>query len=310
MTDSDRPKGRSVPVLLPRHALVLCLMAAAAMVLVGVLAGELAGSPPAAGHGQGPRSAAGAAPELPAPSLFIWVTAASELSVGLVVLVAWGAWRRRHLLGLGPAAARAFLSALIPAGRPSARMTLGTLLLGISLAPFAELAARWVQALLQMSVSSGDVVARIVQTVGRAEFGWMLVSLAVLPAVVEEVLFRGVVFAAFARNSLKEALGVSSLLFAAFHLDPTQMAGTFLIGLAFGLGRLRSGTVVTSVVAHALYNAFVLFTLRFGTPGAGDDAAAVSVTSLGAGALGSLLGLWLLLGRASPQGARPPSSSG
>ncbi|MBN1611180.1 MAG: CPBP family intramembrane metalloprotease, partial [Polyangiaceae bacterium] len=281
-------------MLLPRHALVLCLIAAVVMVLVGVLASELAGSPAAGGQAQGP--ATGAGPAVPPPSWFIWATAAGELSVGLVVIGAWVAWRK-HLASLGAAAARAYLSVLIPTGRPSVRSALGALVLAISAAPLAELAARWVQAMLHISATSGDVVAHIVHTAGRAEFGWMLLSLALLPALVEEVLFRGVVFAAFATESLKEALLVSSLLFAAFHLDPSQMAGTFLLGLAFGLARLRSATVVTSVLAHALYNAFILLTLRFGTTGPDDDAAAVSGTSLGAGFVGLLLGLWLLFGR-------------
>ena len=310
MTDSVRPKGRSVPVLLPRHALLLCLVAAVAMVVVGVVSHELAGSPGAAGHGQGSPSGAGAAPELPPPSWFIWATAAGELSVGLVVVAAWAFWWSRYLVSLGPAAARAFLSVLIPTGRPSARTTLGAVLLAISSAPFAELVARWVQAMLHISVSSGDVVARVVQSASRVEFGGMLLSLAVLPAVVEEVLFRGVVFAAFARDSLKEAVLVSSLLFAAFHLDPTQMAGTVLLGLAFGLGRLCSGTVVAGVLAHALYNAFVLLALRVGTTPPGNDASAVSVPALGVGAVGALLGIWLLFGRSLRSRAAPPGASG
>jgi membrane protease YdiL (CAAX protease family) len=310
MTDSDRPEGHSVPVLLPRHALVLCLMAAVAMVLVGLLASQLLGGPAAGGHGKITRQAAGTPLELPSPVWFIGATAAGELSVGLVVVAAWAAWRSRHLASLGPGAVRAFLSVLIPVGRPSALMTLGATLLAISLAPFAELAARWVQGMFHINATSGDMLERIVRTAGTGEFGWMLLSLAVLPALVEEVLFRGVVFAAFARDSLKEALLVSSLLFAAFHLDPTQVAGTFLLGLAFGLGRLCSGTIVTSVLAHALYNGFVLTTLRFGTPGPVNDARAVSVPALGVGAVGSLLGLWLLLGGTFGSRARPPRSSG
>jgi membrane protease YdiL (CAAX protease family) len=308
MTDSDRPQGRSVPVLLPRHALALCLIAAVVMVLVGVLANGVAGAPAPSGQDHGPRPPAGGT-ELPAASWFIWATAASELSVGLVVFAAWAAWRSRYLSSLGPAAARAFRSALIPTGRPSGRMTLGAVVLAVSAAPFAELAARWVQAMLHITATSGDVVARLVQSAGRAEFGGMVLSLAVLPALVEEVLFRGVVFAAFARESLKDALVVSSLAFSAFHLDPTQMAGTFLLGLVFGLARLRSGTVVTSVLAHALYNAFVLSMLRLDTAPPGDDVAAISVAALGAGALGSLLGFWLLVGRPFVSRVAPPNSS-
>jgi len=172
-------------------------------------------------------------------------------------------------------------------------MVVGAVVLAVSAAPFAELAARLVQQGLQSTDTSGDIVARAIQSSGHAEFVLMLATLALLPAVVEEVLFRGVVFAAFARQSLSQAWLGSSLLFAAFHLEPTQVAGTFCVGLAFGLARLRSGSLVTSTVAHASYNAFILCTLRFGTV-AGEPGPAASAVSLAVGGVGAALGTWLL----------------
>lgn len=293
MTDPDRRDRLDVPVLLPRHALLLCLFAGGAMILAGILANGL-GQGFAVSQGPGPASGPEALP-VPSPAWFIWATGASELAVGLAMAVAWLVWRSSHLVGLGPTAVRAFLTRLVPAGRPSARVAIGALLLALSVAPFADLAARWAQLLLGIHDTSGDIVARIVQMSGRAEFVVMLVTLAVLPALVEELLFRGVVFGAFARKSGTEALLVSSLLFAAFHLDPTQAAGTFLLGLAFGFARLCSGTLLTSVFAHALYNAFVLFILRFGAHVPTDPASSVSAAPLVVGAVGSCLGVWLLL---------------
>jgi membrane protease YdiL (CAAX protease family) len=79
-------------------------------------------------------------------------------------------------------------------------------------------------------------------------------AIALLPAVCEEILLRGVVL-----PSLRPALGAagavaaSSLLFALIH-DAYRMPFTFAVGLGLGALRVRTGSLVPPVLAHALLN--------------------------------------------------------
>ncbi len=91
---------------------------------------------------------------------------------------------------------------------------------------------------------------------GLIDFVALLLVLAVVPAICEELLFRG-----FLQTGLVRVLGgegrgvvVSALLFAAFHLDPWRFTGVFVLGLFLGTLVVRSGSLWPAVVAHAINN--------------------------------------------------------
>lgn len=81
-----------------------------------------------------------------------------------------------------------------------------------------------------------------------------VVAIALLPAACEEIVLRGVVL-----PSLRPALGAagavaaSALLFALIH-DAYRMPFTFAVGLGLGALRVRTGSLVPPVLAHALLN--------------------------------------------------------
>ncbi len=94
--------------------------------------------------------------------------------------------------------------------------------------------------------------------------------IAVLPALAEELVMRGVLLTSlaarlgpFLSHLLKaappERLGpalavlLTAALFAVIH-DPVRLLFAFVLGLVFGLVRLRSGSLWPSVMAHATLN--------------------------------------------------------
>jgi membrane protease YdiL (CAAX protease family) len=91
--------------------------------------------------------------------------------------------------------------------------------------------------------------------------GWpAMLAFAVLVApVVEEFLFRGLLYQGM-RRSVRPALAVvgSALVFAIIH-PPTAAVPVFVLGLATALTYRRSGLLVTSIVTHVVYNAMVTF---------------------------------------------------
>ncbi len=84
-----------------------------------------------------------------------------------------------------------------------------------------------------------------------------------VPAVFEELAFRGVIQPGLARAH-GPAVGVvgGALLFSLIHLYPYQMVGVFLPGLAFGYLSHVSRSVVPAMVAHGFLNLFALLATR------------------------------------------------
>lgn len=87
-----------------------------------------------------------------------------------------------------------------------------------------------------------------------------LLAVAVVPAVCEEVLFRGVVLAGLQPGRRPvTAVVVSSLLFGLSHPNLEQFVPATLMGLALGALALRSGSIVPGIVAHATINTLGFF---------------------------------------------------
>lgn len=84
-------------------------------------------------------------------------------------------------------------------------------------------------------------------------------SVVAVAPVVEEIIFRGVVFRGIrARWPLLPALMVTGLLFAGFHLSGPQLIPLAVIGALFSYAYERTGSLWSSIVAHAGLNAMWL----------------------------------------------------
>lgn len=85
-----------------------------------------------------------------------------------------------------------------------------------------------------------------------------VLTIAVIPAVCEEILFRGVLLPSLARKMAPlTAVVVSALIFALIHVDGRQfdrVPFAFLMGVALGAIRVRSGSLLPCIVAHATVN--------------------------------------------------------
>lgn len=170
--------------------------------------------------------------------------------------VAGALWIALRRLRLG-------LRDVVPVRRPQLPELFGTLLLVFGLAPVAELCAELVYRHASRDLTSEQVVLAVAR--GSSGVGFVLVLLiaAVVPALVEEALFRGLVFRAFERFGAFVTIAVTSLLFGALHLEPTQAAGTVVLGVGFGLARWQTRSIVPSMVGHGLYNAAVIMAERW-----------------------------------------------
>lgn len=89
--------------------------------------------------------------------------------------------------------------------------------------------------------------------------------MALVPAVCEELMYRGYMFTAFKdRMSLPKAIVIVSLLFGVSHMSMIKILPTALLGAALAYMICKSGSIVTSVLIHFLNNAFAVFTMYYG----------------------------------------------
>ncbi len=82
-----------------------------------------------------------------------------------------------------------------------------------------------------------------------------LISLAVLPAICEELLFRGVITTALKPKGKMFAVVVSSIIFSIFHFSPSQLIYPICFGLILGIVYLRTNNIIFPILLHFVNNA-------------------------------------------------------
>ena len=145
---------------------------------------------------------------------------------------------------------------------PSRSQVVGGLLFlagGLQLA----LVLAWLQSfVVPVPIEYLEAMSGLLEADSLARFLWLLLLAAVLPAVAEEALFRGVVLSAF-RQRLPTTWAVIAvgIIFGLFHLTP-ETAFRFLptawLGILLGWVVVSSGSLPLAMLLHFLNNAAVL----------------------------------------------------
>ena len=95
-------------------------------------------------------------------------------------------------------------------------------------------------------------------------FVGVLFVVALLPAVFEEILFRGVLLQGLESFGKAGSVLLCGALFALYHQNPAQTVYQFCCGAAFALVALKSGSVLPTVLSHFLNNAAILILTKAG----------------------------------------------
>ncbi|TWT98046.1 ABC-2 family transporter protein [Botrimarina colliarenosi] len=132
----------------------------------------------------------------------------------------------------------------------------------LCLHPLGQRMAMWIKDLYPLSDAVEAQLSGFSQLIGEAPpIGVVLLLLAVLPAVCEEIAFRGVILAGL-RKSLGDAGGVlmTAVFFGATHTVLQQSLAAAPVGALLGVIALRTGSLLPCVVFHAAYNSLQLLT--------------------------------------------------
>lgn len=123
-----------------------------------------------------------------------------------------------------------------------------TALLSFFMQPFLMLVSAASTLLFPNSASAA------LETFSHYPFWATALCVAILPAVFEELIFRGFVFGSLSNVPLWRALIFSGLLFAMAHMDGQQFLYAFIMGIFFGIIVFKTGSVFASVTAHFTMN--------------------------------------------------------
>ena len=101
-----------------------------------------------------------------------------------------------------------------------------------------------------------------------------LISIALIPAIVEEIFFRGLLFRSL--GGKWRAILVSAACFGLLHMNFNQMSYAFIMGIFFGWIVWKTGNLMTTMVIHGLFNSISILINYFGGPEQAESAAAES----------------------------------
>ncbi len=98
-----------------------------------------------------------------------------------------------------------------------------------------------------------------------ASFLLLVLTAAVLPALFEELLFRGVVLQSLRRFGDLFALSVTSILFSLLHRNLVQIPNALITGTVLGYIVLRTGSLQAAIFCHFINNLLPILLQTFGS---------------------------------------------
>lgn len=91
----------------------------------------------------------------------------------------------------------------------------------------------------------------------------MFIQIAVLPAIFEELFVRKGVMGVLKSKGAIFAVAVSSVVFATIHMNTSQFIFAFLVGILFGIVRVKTQKMYPTMILHLINNGFAVISALF-----------------------------------------------
>jgi membrane protease YdiL (CAAX protease family) len=105
------------------------------------------------------------------------------------------------------------------------------------------------------------------ETFADAGWGWQwsILIVCVMPAIFEELAFRGFIQTSLARVlGDRDAIFASALMFAILHLSMVSIPHLLVLGIALAVLRLKTKSLYPGMVLHFSHNFLVVLSEHFG----------------------------------------------
>lgn len=205
-------------------------------------------------------------------------TAGVFFVAGVAVVFVWGGAVLELWWGEGGVLAAEWLLLFVPAvlfvrfgrydpaatlavARPSPRAMAAAVLMVVGATPTAW-AIGWVEHFfLPVPTELVEDLRELVTAEDALRLSWLLLVLAVTPAVCEETVFRGVLLSSTRTLAPWRAILLNGLVFGAFHISfdsPVRFLPTAWLGIVMAWAVLRTGSLWIGVLIHLLNNGIIV----------------------------------------------------
>lgn len=116
---------------------------------------------------------------------------------------------------------------------------------------------------LEFEVQSVTEQAAFAMNGGVFDVLYLIVAFAVLPAVTEELLFRGIVIGEYQNKGVVIAVVISSMMFAMSHFSWVYFPVYFVSGLILGSAAFTTRSIIATMIIHTANNAAVLLSEKY-----------------------------------------------
>ena len=206
------------------------------------------------------------------------------------------------LVAIYARAARRTLRQVLVLERPATRALLGAALCGLSAWAVLGLLAQWIAPAPRELIES---LRRQILPPGGRSLALTILLMAITPAICEEALFRGPILRGLAtRVSPLAAAALTGLLFGLFHFDLWRLVPTGLLGVLLSLIAWRAGSIVLSMLAHAVNNGCLVILAQLGLDQRAESlGTGAQAAFFAAAVLVMATGAWLVATCPPPRGA-------
>lgn len=131
-----------------------------------------------------------------------------------------------------------------------------SVLLGVTLHPMYVMLAEWISYTYPISEQAAAAMKPFTDQISAAPWLTVLFLMALVPAICEELAFRGFIFGGLIRERGRlRAVVVTALLFGISHGVLQQSIAATIMGLLLGWIALRTGSVLPGILIHFTNNA-------------------------------------------------------
>ena len=132
--------------------------------------------------------------------------------------------------------------------------------------PFVLLVSLIMNSLIDNQNGSNPLLEIVLNNKNSFSFIILFITTTFLAPFFEEIIFRGILLPTLSRDfGIILGITVSAFIFALAHLSLGEMPPLFVLGIGLGITRIVSGSLLSSVIMHSLWNGLTflnLFLLR------------------------------------------------
>ena len=136
----------------------------------------------------------------------------------------------------------------------------------LTIVPFVLLISLIMNSLVDNQNGSNPLLEIVLNNNNYLSFILLFVTTTLLAPLFEEIIFRGILLPILSRDfGIILGIIVSAFVFALAHLSLGEMPPLFVLGIGLGITRIASGSLLSSVIMHSLWNGLTflnLFLLR------------------------------------------------